>query len=540
LEAKVNVTLLFRKRTPLHSDGLPWLRGAEEHTFVASRNPAAYALVSAILVRALLAAADGRVIAAAGRAGSDLVVEVRSSSAPGGLYRLAWNTEAVLIPHGGPGQLTYHLGLLGLGDALASPHEAGDLLHAYAAFLAAYRSHGRSPEIRAALLRAGDELFHWLRFREAAPDPAHDRLQHQVVGDLLQVGAPPWTSDPLPVEALVDQRLLEKLAAGVPLPASPPAPAAPAAVPPPASEEGSFVGPQLALLNQALAAGETVLLAGPTGSGKTLALQQAALELGINLVVVEGKEGLVDLDFLGAILPQELAGGPAIRRWVDGPLLRAMRQAQRGRTLLFLDELNRIPRHHLNLLLGLMNPKTGELCRLQGLEVSGDGPYYVIEVPLTAEVVACPTAQLLIVAAGNFGRAYAVYDLDPAVRRRFSTVIEFEYLPFSAEMELVVNVTDLEQPLAETLVRLAHETRRLAENGELPGCVDTASLLNWAGKCARSSAATLSGVMEQARLAWADQVCGRDHTGRVTPGNFQALEDYLGSLGSLPSGEAQS
>jgi midasin (ATPase involved in ribosome maturation) len=31
---------------------------------------------------------------------------------------------------------------------------------------------------------------------------------------------------------------------------------------------------------------------------------------------------LTDLDFIGAILPQE----DGSRRWVDGPLLRAMRQ----------------------------------------------------------------------------------------------------------------------------------------------------------------------------------------------------------------------
>ena len=32
--------LLFRKKAPLTEDGLPWLRGAETHTFTAKRNTA--------------------------------------------------------------------------------------------------------------------------------------------------------------------------------------------------------------------------------------------------------------------------------------------------------------------------------------------------------------------------------------------------------------------------------------------------------------------------------------------------------------------
>jgi MoxR-like ATPase len=216
-------------------------------------------------------------------------------------------------------------------------------------------------------------------------------------------------------------------------------------------------------------------------------------------------------------------------------MLRGLRSSDSDPVCLFLDEVNRIPRQHLNLLLGLMNPKTGVICRAQGMRVSGEGPFYVIEVPMTSEVVACPAAHLRIVAAGNFGRAYQVYDLDPAVRRRFDTVIEFDYLSYADELSLVNRQTaGITACVGEALVKMAHETRRMMANGELPGCIDTASLLNWARKCQRSGAGTVVTVMNEARLTWTDLVCGRDHIGKVNSGSFQALQDYLVSLGLLP------
>ncbi len=365
-----------------------------------------------------------------------------------------------------------------------------------------------------------------LRYHDLEPHAANCRLQALQIGSNNESCRSNGENlEPVDLSPLTNPTSLGRLLH--------PDEAAPAEVIP---VEAGFIGWQARALTQALACGENVLLAGPTGTGKTFAAQQAVLGLGAELVVVEGKEGLVDLDFLGAILPQE----DGSRRWVDGPLLRALRLAQADRVVLFLDEVNRIPRQHANLLLGLMNLKRGEVCRAEGLPVIGDGPFYAIEVPMTSEAVCCPSAHLRIVAAGNFGRAYAVYDLDPAVRRRFDTLIEFDYLLYDQELALLRRETGLDGKLVEALVKVAHETRRLMENGELPGCIDTASLINWGRKCLRSQTATVAQVMAQARLTWADLVCGREHTGRVNPGNFQAIQDYLTSLGLLPEGAAES
>ncbi len=60
----MDTLLLFRKRTPLVEDHIPWLRGGEEHSWTARRNRTGKAAVSAILVRALLSTLDGCVLEA--------------------------------------------------------------------------------------------------------------------------------------------------------------------------------------------------------------------------------------------------------------------------------------------------------------------------------------------------------------------------------------------------------------------------------------------------------------------------------------------
>jgi MoxR-like ATPase len=524
----MNVDLLFRKRTPLSEWGLPWLRGGETHPWIARRNPTREAVASAILVRSLLSALEGSILSA--DLLSDGVEAAVNSHSRAGVTTFCWwefghlvgTSPRLGIPHGEPDKVTYHLGVLAIVDALVEPEKAGDFWQAYASLVAAFKAHGKAEAIKEPLCRSADELYYWTRYRDGDPDPADCRLLH------LEIGP----NDSTRREASERLRAIDLAPLYDPSalhtncqPGETPSPVEPAT-------SSGFVGWQVQALVQALRNGENVLLAGPTGTGKTYAAQQVVEQLGASLVIVEGKESLIDLDFLGAILPKEDGG----RAWVDGPLLRALRQAWLEPVVLFLDEINRIPRQQVNLLLGLMNPKSQAACQMQGLDLPGAGPFYVIEVPMTSDVVACPVAHLHIVAAGNFGRVYQVYDLDPAVRRRFDTIIEFDYLPYQQELSLLRRESGLEGRLAEALVRVAHETRRLLENGELPGCVDTASLLNWGRKVRRAGAATVQSVMAQAHLTWADLVCGREHTGRLNPGNFQAIQDYLTSLGLLPEG----
>jgi hypothetical protein len=519
--------LLFRKRTPLTEDHLPWLCGSEEHPYVARRNASGKGIVSAILVRALISTLEGNVLEAECSTSADLVrLEVRSLSRPRTVSRcwLDWLNSHCGIPHGETTRITYHLGVLVIVQALADPVAAADFWNAYLLLLEVFCKYGRSGEIKPALCHAADELYYLLRYGTADPEPSHSRLE------ALQVGPPqPFMERPglhaLDLGPLTDLEALARLLGKGAVECS----LVQGTLDLPAHAHG-FVGWQAEALEQALVAGDNILLTGPTGTGKTFALHQVTMRLDSFLVTIEGKEGLTDLDFLGAILPQE----DGTRRWVDGPLLRAMRQARLEPVLLFLDEVNRIPRVHLNILLGLMNPKSKQACQQMGIQLHGDGPFYLVETPMTSEIVSCPAAHLRIVAAGNFGRLYHVYDLDPAVRRRFDTLIEFDYLEYQDEFDLLRReVLKVDDRTTEALIKLAQETRRLMSNGELPGCIDTASLLNWARKCAASRAYLLDEIMQAAQLTWADMVCGRDHTGRINQGSFKALADYLSSLAIL-------
>ncbi len=518
-------TLLFRSSRAI--DGIEWLRGKEEHKWPARRNTTGRAAVSAILARALVQAVGGQIIEASCDSGL-YYARVLSRSSPGKDRACGMEErgkELVLsIPHGAPNKVTYHLGVLGLVSALAAPASAADLVEAYQQLLDVMLADGPLTEAcKPAFCRAADELYYWIRYGTQPAEDPHDRLKNAQIFNNKDM--PPRKGFVvLNHDIFYDAVALRKHVEGaVDIDGA----AAEAA----GDVYGNFVGWQAQALESSLAVGENVLLAGPTGTGKTFALLEVTrLNKMYELVIVEGKEGLIDLDFIGAIIPTD----DDQRVWVDGPVLRAMRNAALCPVILFIDEITRVQRHQINMLLGLMNPKSREICEQMGLVIEDDGPFYVLEVPMTSEIVWCPAAHLRIVGAGNFGRAYAVYDLDPAVRRRFDTVLEFNYLSHNQEVELILRECDIPLLVAEIITKVANETRRMMANGELPGCVDTASLLNWARKCARSGAKTAHDVMWQAQMTWADLVCGREHTGEVNHGNFNALADYMAALGRIP------
>ena len=539
--------LLFRKRHALADEGLPWLRGDERSAaWCARRNTTGEAGVSAILIRAVQAAAqhhaivEGRVTTKEGRT----LIAVRSTSKSSGKviesYLWSGTPWAAYLPNGSPERATYYLGLLVLAEACAAPADHADLLDAYEALIAETKGGTLLAAHKDLLCRAADELYYTLRYRDCPVDATHDRLSTLEVHDLAAFGASGLSGGTVPYSPRVfyDVDQLRTYRAGASSSTVTPTARPPKAKPrvtPTLSGLGRFVGRQAQLIYDGLRRGKTVLLAGPTGTGKTLAVEEVAQQLpDARLVRIEGQEGLLDVDFLGNIVPREDQ-----RVWQDGPLAEAIQAAQIDPVLLFIDEVTRIPREQINLLIGFLNRKSGDLCRQEDLDVDGDGPFYVARVPQdNSKVFTCPCDHLLIVAAANFGKDYAVYPLDPALRRRFTMVVEFDYPGKDAEIDLLTRSAGLDRSLAETLVAVAIESRRVHENGDLPGQIDTASLIEWGRKCAEFEARTSMQVMDMAALTWADLVCGRTPDGRVEQGHFNALRDHLDALGKLPKGGA--
>ncbi len=129
---------------------------------------------------------------------------------------------------------------------------------------------------------------------------------------------------------------------------------------------------EIELTLAALTARRHIVLEGPPGTGKSTLLRAIAEAMNVGFVFVEGNAELTPARLAGTFDPARvLNDGYKPDAFLDGPLVEAMRAG----SLLYIEEINRIPEETLNVLITVMSegeitiPRLGRILAAPGFQM---------------------------------------------------------------------------------------------------------------------------------------------------------------------------
>ena len=156
-----------------------------------------------------------------------------------------------------------------------------------------------------------------------------------------------------------------------------------------------------------------ILLEGDKGSGKTYMATSWVRESNYAQIFIGGHEQFESIDFLGHYIQQK--SGTLI--WKDGALSEAYRKAKLGqKVVVIIDEMLRIPKRELNLLVSALSPIDGNYVLRTGRAESSQGDI------AKEEVLIAPAENLWVIGTTNVGANYAVEGIDDALMDRFKPI----------------------------------------------------------------------------------------------------------------------
>ena len=215
---------------------------------------------------------------------------------------------------------------------------------------------------------------------------------------------------------------------------------------------------ELELVVAALAAGRHVLLEGPPGTGKSTLLRAVARELGIGFAFVEGNAELTPARLVGTFDPARvLSDGYDPDVFVDGPLVTALRDG----SLLYVEEINRVPEETLNVLITVMSehelhvPRLGRVAATVGFRlVAAMNPFDAVGTARISSAVYDRTCRLAV--------GYQDADDEVAISRRVCGATSPESV---ADADWVIGVVEV--------VRRTRQHDDVRVGSSVRGAIDT-------------------------------------------------------------------